>query len=480
LVLPLALPVFAQDFSLMASNELQASHDPEREIDIIEDWLDLDLYGEAWRFGLRYSSFSPPDPTVSTDGKASEGLSHRFAEFTMGKSRLRVGTFTKLFGRGMVLRSFENRDLRVDTNLDGLLLEQEEENWTASLLTGRVENGQMETGERKRGDRISGLDFDYRLNCHHFGGSALVMEDGSEFSPQMQSLRAGFQNETFSLDWEGGRKLRGPGRENGQGHVLEASWQSGPFTAFGALKQYENFALKTHDGKLMNQPPVLLHDARATLLNRHPHELDPEDEQGILLDLSASTSKGIFTVSYAESRSLEEGKLDGEFRESFLEWDGTLAALDAPLHLMLDFQQVAASDSLARWSLDYYLTLVMDLHISSEHGNWTFQWEHQHKNSDIVGQYDDEFLMLEYQDWDGWSLSLYTEFLNWSRDQQIWERQEKERTRWTGVQFARHLGKHHELRLGVGGRRSGYLCVGGVCRYEPAFDGVELFLLSRF
>ena len=60
------------------------------------------------------------------------------------------------------------------------------------------------------------------------------------------------------------------------------------------------------------------------------------------------------------------------------------------------------------------------------------------------------------------------------------EGEDEVRTRWSGLQLAGPIGDSHEIRLFAGGRRAGYICIGGVCRYEPAFDGVELPFLTRF
>jgi hypothetical protein len=38
----------------------------------------------------------------------------------------------------------------------------------------------------------------------------------------------------------------------------------------------------------------------------------------------------------------------------------------------------------------------------------------------------------------------------------------------------------HHLTLMVGRRRAGFVCVGGVCRFEPQFEGVEFRLVSTF
>ncbi len=480
----------ATEIYVQAQNDLQASHDMETDVDIIEDWLDLDIYGEGFQLGLRYSSFSPADPSVSTTGqKASEGITHRFAELQLDDTRLRVGTFTKLFGRGMILRSFENRDLRVDTNLDGLLLEQEGGWWRGSLLTGRVESGQLESAERPRHERFSGADIEVNHGLLTLGGSFLTIDNpDNERHPEAHAIRASLFDGDFSLDWEGARLLHDfPGLdEKGAGQVVEASYMIGPFGFYAAYKHYKNMVV-VGSGKLMNQPPVLIHDPRTTLLNRHPHQLNPSDEKGSLVDFSVSTPLGEFLFSRAETRHLDEQLGMNSYEESFVEWDrGELGPFES-VHLIVDFQKVPfqAQDQFGdfHWVWDYFVTTGLDLRLPRPvaKGHLVGIWEHQHKSADHVGDYDDELLILEYEHANGMSLSLIGEFVGWTREQQLIEdRFSDDRSIWKGLQIAAPIGDRHNMRLFVGGRREGYICIGGVCRFEPAFDGVELSLNSRF
>ncbi len=481
----------ASEIYVQAQNDLQASHDMETEVDIIENWLDLDLYGEGFQLGLRYSSFSPADGSVSTTGKeASEGITHRFAELQLDDTRLRVGTFTKLFGRGLVFRSFENRDLRVDTNLDGLLLEQEGGWWRGSLLSGRVESGQFETADRDRADRFSGADAEVNYGLLTLGGSFLTIESPEDDArPEVHGLRASLFDGDFSLDWEGARLLHDDPDDdtNGAGHVLEASYLVGPFGFYAAYKHYRNVAVFAEGGKLMSQPPVLIHDQRATLLNRHPHQLDPNNEKGSLLDLSVSTPLGEFLLSRAETRQLDDELGLNAYEESFVEWDrGEFGPFESA-HMIVDFQQVPFQhlDQFGdlHWVWDYFVTTGIDLRLPLPvaDGHLIGIWEHQHKSADHVGDYDDDLLVLEYEHANGLSLSLMAEYVGWSRVQQLIEDPSSDdRSLWKGLQVAAPIGDRHNIRLFLGGRRQGYICIGGVCRYEPAFDGVELSLNSRF
>ncbi|MCB9513789.1 MAG: hypothetical protein H6694_05710 [Candidatus Latescibacteria bacterium] len=481
-------PLRAGEIYVQAQNDLQASHDTEREVDIVEDWLDLDLYGDGFQLGIRYSSFAPPDPIVSTDLKSSEGITHRFAELQLENTRLRVGTFTRLMGRGLIFRSFENRDLRVDTNLDGLLIEQEGGWWRGALLSGRTETGQMETGERRRADRFSGADMEVDLGRMIVGGSFLAMErPNSPARPQLQALRASLVDGPFTLDWEGARHLPdNPQNDDarGAGQVVETSYLVGPLGLYAGYKHYNGMSVLTQDQKLMNQPPVLIHDPRATLMNRHPHQLDPNDEKGFLADVSLSTPAGEWLVSYAETQNLDAKLGANSFTESFLEWDRYGLGPFESGHLILDFQQTPYFDTTdlaePEWVWDYFVTTALDLRLPVYQGTLVGIWEHQHKQADHVGDYDDELFVLEYEHANGWSLSVLGEFLNWTDEQQVIEGQLDPRSRWSGLQVAGPIGDRHTLRVFAGGRRAGYICVGGVCRYEPAFDGIELTLISRF
>ncbi|HQF43061.1 MAG TPA: DUF6029 family protein, partial [Ignavibacteriaceae bacterium] len=50
---------------------------------------------------------------------------------------------------------------------------------------------------------------------------------------------------------------------------------------------------------------------------------------------------------------------------------------------------------------------------------------------------------------------------------------------WSFIQFGYKLGNHSDLSLLIGSRQAGNICIGGICRFEPAFQGIELKLLTR-
>jgi len=465
----------AEEIYFQGQNHFEASSDTEREREIVEEWLDLDLYGGPIHLGLQWSAFPYPDPTVSDpDLTGFESITHRFAELEWNRQKLRVGTFTQLFGRGLALRSYENRDLRLDSNLDGALYEiSSPGRWQATFLRGAVDTGPMEHFARRHAGRVTGMDLERSLGAYRAGSSTVIMDTpGAERHKGYQTLRGSASGEQVQLDYEGGFRF-GDGTE-GQGHILEGSVLYGPFSLFAGYKYYEEFAG-------LNQAPVLIHDQRATLLNRHPHQLDMNDETGFMIDLSTRTPLGSFLASYALTEHLDGKPGENDFLEAFLEWDNYFSGdflLSA--HAILDYQEKSVITPLDSWESDAYLTLATDVRLGL--GSWELmlEWEHQHKDSELTGEYDDDFLVAELLARNGWSLSVLGEFLNWTEEHQELEGETDFRSRWSGVQLAGPIGDAHEIRLFAGGRRAGYICIGGVCRYEPAFDGVELSFQTRF
>jgi hypothetical protein len=470
-----AFGVLGEEIYFQGQNQIDTSYDTERERKIVEEWLDLDFYGGPFSLGFQWSAFPYPDPTVSDpEATGFEKLTHRYAELEWGRQRLRVGTFTKLLGRGLALRSYENRDLRIDSNLDGAVYELScPGRWQLTLLRGSLDTGPMEHFGRRHSGSLSAIDLERNLGRITLGSTTVNHDTpGAASHMGLQTFRGSASNSLIQLDYEGG--FRFGDSQDGQGHIFEGSLLFGPFSLFGGYKHYEHFTG-------LNQGPVLIHDQRATLLNRHPHQLNMDNEKGYLLDLSANTPLGSFLVSYSLTQQLDGGSSENDFTESFLEWDQFFSGdklLSA--HVILDFQKKFVNTPLDHLVEENFITLAGDIRLGLGSLELMLEWEHQHWDSGFVGELDDDLLAAELLASNGWSLSLLTEFLNWTEEQQLLLGEPEIRSRWSGLQLAGPIGDRHELRVFAGGRRAGYICIGGVCRYEPAFDGVELTLLTRF
>ena len=50
---------------------------------------------------------------------------------------------------------------------------------------------------------------------------------------------------------------------------------------------------------------------------------------------------------------------------------------------------------------------------------------------------------------------------------------------WGFVQLGYKISYHTDLRVVIGTRQAGNICIGGVCRFEPEFKGIELNMITR-
>lgn len=101
--------------------------------------------------------------------------------------------------------------------------------------------------------------------------------------------------------------------------------------------------------------------------------------------------------------------------------------------------------------------------------------EHQQtENLTTDEKYYDDIINIEYLRSPNFSVAVVAEL-------QTKEPQEGNVVRkfWSFIQFGYKLGNHSDLSLLVGTRQAGNICIGGICRYEPAFQGVELKILTR-
>lgn len=101
--------------------------------------------------------------------------------------------------------------------------------------------------------------------------------------------------------------------------------------------------------------------------------------------------------------------------------------------------------------------------------------EHQQtENLSTDEKYYDNVIAIEYLRSPSFSVSLVTEI----------QTKEPEagnivRKVWSFIQFGYKLGNHTDISLLLGTRQAGNICIGGICRYEPAFQGVEIKMLTR-
>ena len=135
MLLSLSGPHVAEAVELVGfdlSNQLEYSRDMDENEETLENWLDVTYRLDILTTGIRYEAFQP-----SKSGQRKEGVAFLYFAVEKDGLQLRGGDFYAIFGRGLVLRAYEDRDLRVDNKLTGLKLLGFYRGLEATLLTGR-------------------------------------------------------------------------------------------------------------------------------------------------------------------------------------------------------------------------------------------------------------------------------------------------------------------------------------------------------
>ncbi len=145
------------------ANRLEYSYNVESETEILENWFNLDYSFGMFSAGLRFEVFQPndPDPSISRGKENYAGIDYKYFKADIGERNegLEIigGNYYTLFGRGMVLKSYEDRAIRIDNNLLGLRVAGKYAGFVLTGLTGSAANASNE-----RNDILHAADLEYR------------------------------------------------------------------------------------------------------------------------------------------------------------------------------------------------------------------------------------------------------------------------------------------------------------------------------
>ncbi len=457
---------------LTVSDRYEYSYSGETRREIVENWLDLGWRRGGVQLGLTLDSQAPGE-----EGDSRNEISHRWCSFTRDGATVRAGHFWGLFGRGLLFNAWEDRNLRIDTRLDGVMATLQTGGLTVTALSGApavatVDVRAADAEYRCGGGLVAGLS-----GLTWANGGATGQEAGKADREWAAALRA--RQHLAHVDWYVEYAARNrfsldafdfdlAADSPRQGWALYGNLNlyAGPFTVSWESSDYEDFELIARaDGKTaLNRPPALAREFTWTLLNRAPHTLNANDEKGRNLDLAWSGGDVNVQAGGARVRRHDGGPV----------YD--LAYLTVQKERWGDFGVTVAGGFQDSEGLRQ--TLGAEISWLGAPGRvWTLQAEHQHVRMGggfgfDRGAYDQQWLKLEYALPRRWILAAFVETNNKYAEQR--EPGEKAGP-FPAAQVTRPLADGATANLWAGQRQAGFLCSGGVCKYEPAFRGIEIF-----
>lgn len=476
------------------ANRLEYSYNVDTEQEILENWLNLDYTVGMFSTGLRFEVFQPndPDPSISRGKEKYSAVDFLYFKADIGERyeglEIIGGNFYTLFGRGMVLKSYEDRAIRIDNNLLGLRVAGRYGGFVLTGLSGSAANANNE-----RLDILHAADLEYRgwgpLKAGLTVASNLPTSDDVARTT-MASLRVLPSFWDIDVYAEYTAKFNEDIKQNifngsesivGQGFYGNLNYYLGSLSLLGEYKYYDNIAFTSQDGTIFyNTPPSVRLEYTYVLPNRHPSPLNQANEKGFQVaagyDLSDNT---YLTGAYTQTKTLPSSSYYQRVNQ-----------INIPISTQLEEVYVTGQQDWGE-SLTTILAFAYNEELATNTKNITpiletrFYFgevntikvvlEHQHTTDKFTSEeYYSDVLNIEYLRSPKFSIAT------------VMELQTKEpepdkivRKFWAFVQAGYKFGGHTDISLLVGTRQAGNICIGGVCRFEPAFQGVELKLLTR-
>jgi len=476
------------------SNQLEYSYNVDTKREIFENWMNLDYTLGMFSSGLRLDVFQPndPDPSISRGKDKYSEIDYIYFKADIGEKNeglsVTGGNFYTLFGRGMVLKSYEDRAIRIDNNLLGLKVSGKYAGFVLTGLSGMAANS---NNERK--DILHALDLEYSgWRPLKVGATVASNLPPSEEIARttLASLRVlpSFWNIDMYAEYtakfnEDIKQNIFKGSESivGQGFYGNLNFYLGSLSLLGEYKYYDNIAFTSQDGTIFyNTPPSVRLEYAYILPNRHPSPLNQADEQGFQLAIGYNLSDDTYlTAAYTQTKTLPSSSyyqrvnqinipVSTQLKEFYVSgqqnWSEDLTTIAAFAYN----EELATNTKNIIPILEnrFYFGEVNTIKVIIEHLNAT--------DRTTTEQYYSDVLSVEYLRSPGFSIAVVSEL----------QTKEPEpgrivRKYWGFVQTGYKFGGHTDISLLIGTRQAGNICIGGVCRYEPAFQGVEVKVLTR-
>jgi hypothetical protein len=476
------------------SNQMEYSFDVNKKLEIFENWTNFDYSKGIFSAGLRFEIFQPndPDPSINRGKVYFADIDFKYLSLYLSNidygMKLSVGNYYELFGRGMVLKIYEDRNIRVDNNLLGLKANFYYQDFYLTALSGTAANS-----KNLREDILHAFDFSY--------SGISFLKPGFSYAvniPQNQTLGktslTSFRIEptiwNFDFYFEFGVKqnkviknasLNKSEKIIGKGLYGSSSFYIGSVSITSEYKFYDNFAFTSSDQTIAyNTPPALRKDYTYVLLNSHPSPLNANNEKGFQIEVNYTLDENTnFQASYGLTTSLNENSYyqrinkikvpsQIQFKEFYFQanriWNDNFNSTFA-----IGYNEEASS-------LTKNITPIIENKFYFDDINTIrLILEHQHTTNTLSKEkYFSNVFSIEYLRSPSFNIILLTEMQTKESDSG-----KLIRKFWSFIQLGYKISSHTDLSLLVGSRQAGNICIGGVCRFEPEFRGIELKMLTR-
>lgn len=490
-------------------------------------FLNLIYTRGGFEAGMRYEAYLPTQQGFTRN--TGSGIPYRYARYRGNRIDVTAGTIYEQFGSGMILRTYEEWGLGWDNSLDGVRIKGEPlKGLRLTGLIGRQRNAQANKVENLSAGLVRGVDADWSIN-ESFDSLAsaktrlsvgagfvsryqadsdpilVIPENVAAFSTRMNLSRGG-----FNIQAEYAQKVNDPSSVNnsiykqGTGILVQTSYAKPGLGVSLQWKRIDNMDFRSDRGALGNNlllnflpPQTKQHTYRlATLM---PWATQPLGEWSMQAEVLYRFKKGSLlggkygtnvTFNFSRINALDKTATVNPYEGYTTEFVGKMDSVlfqDINLEVSHKFsKKFKASASLLYFNYDQSLfnqltgfkssedvsasvqILDMSYKLKRKH---TLRLELQHA--------------LTQQEFGSWAMALveYTFaprfFVAVFDEYNYGNAEEAKQLHYFSGLAGVNIDKYR-FQVGYGRQRAGVLCVGGVCRFVPASNGVTLSIVGTF
>ena len=512
----LAAPVFAQRLTgSLESSSVYGDSSPYQGL-YSNNYIKLDYTSGSFSAGIQGEYYPAPLPGYESSLKGF-GLPMKYISWgssfpdlsreSQASLSITIGDFYGQFGSGVILRSWEDRDLGLANSIGGLRVKYDSPLVSVTALAGAPRAGLWYASSL-----VSGVDAELNPLPGLTVGGGIV--DRYEFSPSadfglllgssdipksvlLHTLRAGYAygGLTVSAEYVGKgadfTAVRHKGSSDtyelspGRAFMADISWSSGALSLTGSWRYLDNMAFRAYrtlgtlvPSNTLNYLPALCQQQTYMLASLNPYETFAEGENGFRGDAYYHFSRG--------------SSLGGKYGMTLHVGGSWINALGKVLPRR-DTDYLAYRDLNVdikrKWNKRFKTTLFMSLQeCSPTHGNRNatecqnvFVAEGQYLfDGGVSLRAELQYLYSEERekDWMAglaeiliaphWSFSVSDMYNHGSTRQHYWN------------VFASWASGQFKAILGYGRNHEGMVCSGGVCRWQPEYKGAFLRIQYAF
>lgn len=472
--------------------------------------------------GLRYENYLNALQGYPSGYKGT-GIMYRFITYKADILEITAGSFYEQFGNGLILRTYEERNLGLDNALDGVRIKAEP--FKGMYIKGLI--GKQRSFFSQGPGIIRGIDGEIQINQLFpsladkkliFGiGGGFVSKFQDDEDPTLvlpknvgsQAIRFNLSRNNFSMNGEYAYKINDPSLDNnfiykpGNAALLQAVYATKGFALSLAGSRIENMSFRSDRNAqltnlLLNYIPALNKQHTYSLLTFYPYASQSKGEMEFSSEVKYKFKKGSalggaygteVIINYSGSNSLDTTNISPDVDNRRKGYTSEYFSIGDQVYFRDLYVEINKKFS-KKWKASFiysYQVYNKDV-IQKPGGGMIFSnigvvdLTYKLKTGAMRLELQNLATKQDHQDW-AYALLEYTVNTHWYialGDQYNYGNiHENERYHYYNVSTG-YIKDANRIELSYGKQREGIFCVGGVCRNVPASNGVTLTITSSF